>query len=78
MSTSISDTPTTPQVEDLEPLTRQDTLVQSHKGHADESPELTRVVLVCLDPETSEITFKWALDNFIVPQKDLVSEVGTI
>jgi hypothetical protein len=70
MSTS---TPKSTVPPDLEPITRTDTLVQTYKGKADESPELTRVVLICLDPESAEITFEWALENFIVSQKDLVS-----
>ena len=55
-------------------LTKTDTLVHHFEGHADTNPELTRVVLVCLDPESASITFKWAIDNFIAPQKDLVSD----
>ncbi|KAI9473482.1 MAG: hypothetical protein EXX96DRAFT_488686 [Benjaminiella poitrasii] len=56
-------------VDDLAPLAKVDTIV-----HNDENSfELSRVVLVCLDPESSDITFKWALDNFIIPSKDLVS-----
>lgn len=54
-------------------LKKTDTLVQTYAGASDESPELTRVVLVCLDPESADTTFRWALDNFIVPHKDLVS-----
>ncbi|KAI9247818.1 hypothetical protein EDC94DRAFT_625769 [Helicostylum pulchrum] len=56
----------------LPPLTKKDTLVHASEGHAKEDHHLTRVVLVCLDPESSETTFKWALDNFIVPEKDLI------
>lgn len=58
---------------ELPPLTKKDTLVHFNKGHAEEGNELTRVVLVCLDPESADITFQWALDNFISPSKDLVS-----
>lgn len=54
-------------------LKKTDTLVQTYAGTSDESPDLTRVVLVCLDPESADTTFQWALDNFIVPKKDLVS-----
>ncbi|KAG1123699.1 hypothetical protein G6F42_010301 [Rhizopus arrhizus] len=57
--------------EDLN-LKKTDTLVQTYAGSSDESPDLTRVVLVCLDPESADTTFQWALDNFIVPKKDLV------
>ncbi|KAF1805777.1 hypothetical protein V8B55DRAFT_1488855 [Mucor lusitanicus] len=53
-------------------LKKTDTLVQTYAGASDESPDLTRVVLVCLDPESADTTFQWALDNFIVPKKDLV------
>ncbi|CEP09187.1 hypothetical protein [Parasitella parasitica] len=53
-------------------LKKTDTLVQTYAGTSDESPELSRVILVCLDPDSAETTFKWALDNFIVPKKDLV------
>ncbi|KAG2203943.1 hypothetical protein INT47_007526 [Mucor saturninus] len=54
------------------PLTKKDTLVHFNEGHAEEGHELTRVVLICLDPESADITFQWALDNFITPTKDLV------
>lgn len=53
-------------------LKKTDTLVQTYAGTSDESPDLTRVVLVCLDPESADTTFQWALDNFIMPKKDLV------
>lgn len=60
---------------ELPPLTKRDTLVHYSEGHAEEGHELTRVVLICLDPESADITFQWALDNFISPKKDLVSRV---
>lgn len=63
---------------DHPPLTKKDTLVHASEGHAKENHDLTRVVLVCLDPESAETTFKWALDNFIVPKKDLVSCYCTV
>ncbi|GAN03395.1 universal stress protein YxiE-like [Mucor ambiguus] len=53
-------------------IKKTDTLVQTYAGASDESPDLTRVVLVCLDPVSADTTFQWALDNFIVPKKDLV------
>ncbi|KAI8639830.1 hypothetical protein BD408DRAFT_445686 [Parasitella parasitica] len=53
-------------------LKKTDTLVQTYAGTSDESPELTRVVLICLDPDSADTTFHWALDNFIAPKKDLV------
>ncbi|KAI8328024.1 hypothetical protein BD560DRAFT_417493, partial [Blakeslea trispora] len=51
------------------PLQKMDTIVHSHP---EETPDLARVVLICLDPDSAEVTFHWAMDNFIVPQKDLV------
>lgn len=63
----------TEQQAHTEPLVKTDTLVHSFEGHADTNPELTRVVLICLDPESAGITFQWALDNFVCPKKDLVS-----
>ncbi|CEG79255.1 hypothetical protein RMATCC62417_15446 [Rhizopus microsporus] len=54
--------------ENLPPLTKKDTLIH----HEEHDRELTRVVMVCLDPVSAQVTFDWALDNFIVPQKDLV------
>lgn len=57
----------------LPPLTKKDTLVHASEGHAKEDHDLTRVVQICLDPESAEHTFKWALENFIVPKRDLVS-----
>ncbi|KAI8047724.1 uncharacterized protein B0P05DRAFT_565399 [Gilbertella persicaria] len=56
-------------VNELPPLQKTDTLVHSHSH---EDTNLTRVVLVCLDPESAETTFHWAIDNFVIPQKDLV------
>lgn len=64
--------------EDYEPLTRKDTLVGVYPGgHSEEGHELSRVVVVCLDPQSAETTFQWAMDNFIVPKKDLVSFSNT-
>ncbi|KAI8345306.1 hypothetical protein EDC96DRAFT_521731 [Choanephora cucurbitarum] len=53
----------------LPPLQKTDTLVHSHP---EEIPDLTRVVLICLDPDSAEVTFHWAMENFIEPHKDLV------
>jgi hypothetical protein len=64
MSSSIKDDPNA--------LQKTDTLVKHFSGKSDESTELTRVVIVCLDPISGDTTFQWALDNFIVPHKDLV------
>lgn len=63
----------TEQQAHTEPLVKTDTLVHSSEAHPDTHPELTRVVLICLDPESAGITFQWALDNFVCPKKDLVS-----
>lgn len=66
MSSSIKDDPNA--------LQKTDTLVRHFAGKSDEIPELTRVVLLCLDPISADTTFHWALDNFIIPPKDLVSK----
>ncbi|KAI7906390.1 uncharacterized protein BX663DRAFT_496257 [Cokeromyces recurvatus] len=55
---------------ELPSLKKVDTIVHND----DNGPELNRVVLICLDPESSNVTFQWALDNFIVPSKDLVNK----
>ncbi|KAI8991993.1 hypothetical protein BDF20DRAFT_909691 [Mycotypha africana] len=47
---------------------RRDSLVHTYSGN----DNLSRVVLLCLDPLSAEVTYKWALDNFISIEKDLV------
>jgi hypothetical protein len=54
------------------PAGNKDVLVQNTSEAPDHHSSLSRVVLVCLDPVSADITFQWALDNFIAPQKDLV------
>jgi hypothetical protein len=54
------------------PAGNKDVLVQNTPEDSDHHSSLSRVVLVCLDPVSADITFQWALDNFIAPQKDLV------
>ncbi|KAI9275986.1 hypothetical protein BY458DRAFT_141536 [Sporodiniella umbellata] len=49
-------------------ITKQDTLIH----HEEHDRDLSRVIMVCLDDESAETTFHWALDNFIVPHKDLI------
>jgi hypothetical protein len=54
------------------PAGNKDVLVQNTSEAPDHHSSLSRVVLVCLDPVSADITFQWALDNFIAPQKVLV------
>jgi hypothetical protein len=56
----------------LSPLTETDTLIH----HEEHDRELSRVVMVCLDPDSADTVFTWANDNFIIPSKDLVSVQG--
>lgn len=54
-------------------MSRRDTIVEQYRHEGEHEGGLDRVVMISIDPSSAEYILDWAMENFIRPDKDLVS-----